>query len=376
MKIIHIAPFYYPVIGGVQEVVKRVAEYMASKGYNVYVVTYSRAMIGGIGSLPREEVINNVRVIRLKPDFIWSYGTYGSELPEVLKKLKPDLVHVHVWRHPHVFQVIKLKRKLCFKTILHGHAPFYRLSQLGIVTWFYHRAVDLLLKSTLRKYDKLIALTPYEKNILVRKLGVEAERVIVIPNGIDDKFFNLALSAGKTETNVVLYLGRISKEKNLNLLAKAMTHVKKSIPNVRLVIAGPDQGLITKLERYMQKHGINFLYMGTVSEHEKCKLYSECTIYANPALYEGFGITLLEAQAFGKPCIITGEGGQLYAAPPGMTSLRAEPNPKDFAKAILTLLTDKQLYEKLSTNAKFWASQHVWSRILPKYEEVYNQLCG
>jgi len=376
MKIVHIAPFYHPVIGGVEEVVKKVAEYMASRGNEICVVTYNRARTGSIGGFPREEIINGVHVIRLKPDFIWSHGTYSSELPEVLRKLEPDLVHVHVWRHMHVFQVAKLKKRLNFKAILHTHAPFHKLNQLGIVTWLYHRAIDMLLKNILKEYDRLIALTPHEKNILVRKLDVEKEKIVVIPNGIDDELVNSPYNMSGTETSTVLYLGRISRSKNVDLLAKAMTHVKKSVPDARLVMAGPDEGLVGKLESCMQRRGVDFRYLGTVSEYEKRRLYSKCTIFAHPALYEPFGITLLEAQAFGKPCVITGKGGQLYAAPPGKTSLYAEPNPSAFAKAISTLLTNKQLYERLSVNTRIWAPQHTWSRILPRYEEIYDQLCA
>jgi len=68
MRIVHVAPFYAPIIGGVEEVARKIAEYTASRGYETYVVTYNRLRNSGIGSLPREEEINDVHVIRLKPD--------------------------------------------------------------------------------------------------------------------------------------------------------------------------------------------------------------------------------------------------------------------------------------------------------------------
>ncbi|OYT57518.1 MAG: glycosyl transferase family 1 [Desulfurococcales archaeon ex4484_217_2] len=374
MRIIHVVPFYYPVIGGVEEVAKRIAEYIASRGYEVYAVTYNRTRIGGVGSLPREETIDGVHVVRLKPDIMWSHGTYSSELPEIFRKLRPDIIHVHAWRHPHVFQIAKLKKKLHFKTVLHGHAPFYKFKQLGMIIWLYHKAVDLFMRNVLKEYDELIALTPYEKNILVKKLDVDEEKVTVVPNGIDDKLVSSVHNIKILEANTVLYLGRISKEKNLNLLIQSMVYVKKEIPDVKLMLAGPDEGLIAELRRYALKHHIDLKYFGPVTEENKYELYSLGSIYANPSLYEGFGLTLLEAQAFGKPCVITGDGGQLYAAPPRKTSLYAKPNPKDFAKAIVTLLTDKTIYKKLSVNARVWASRHLWSKILPLYEKIYGKL--
>ncbi|MEM1568443.1 MAG: glycosyltransferase [Thermofilaceae archaeon] len=70
MRIVQVAPFYMPVIGGVEEVVKRIAEHLAAQGHEVYVVTYNKLRKGGAGKLPKEEAINGVRVIRLKPTAI------------------------------------------------------------------------------------------------------------------------------------------------------------------------------------------------------------------------------------------------------------------------------------------------------------------
>ncbi|MEZ0346065.1 MAG: glycosyltransferase family 4 protein [Infirmifilum sp.] len=366
MRIVQVAPFYSPVIGGVEEVVRRVAEYMVDRGHEVYVVTYNRLRIGGTGSLPREEEINGVRVIRVKPNLTWSHGTYSSELPETIKRLKPDVVHVHVWRHPHVFQVVRLREELGFKAILSPHAPFHRLSQLGAVIWLYHRVVDAMGRGALKRYDAIAALTPQEKDILTRRLGVDEDKVVIIPNGIEDEFVKSVENGGPKDMEMVLYVGRISKSKNIGLLIKVAKHLN---PRFRVVLAGPDEGLIKKLTA--KTRGARIEYRGTVVGKEKASLYSSAGVYVNPALYEAFGIALLEAQAAGVPCVITGNGGQIYAAPPGKTSLYAKPNPKDMAEKIMQLLADQELYRELSKNAREWARQHTWSKILPMYEELY-----
>jgi glycosyltransferase involved in cell wall biosynthesis len=154
-----------------------------------------------------------------------------------------------------------------------------------------------------------------------------------------------------------------------------MRIVTRRVP-AKLILAGPDENLIARLKGLSSKYGIDFHYKGQVLEVEKYRLYSKSTILAHPAVYEPFGITLLEAQAFSKPCVITGEGGQLYAAPPGGTSLHAMPNPKDFADKILTLLTDEGLYKELSINARCWALEHLWSKILPAYDKLYDEICA
>ncbi|WP_054854437.1 glycosyltransferase [Vulcanisaeta distributa] len=92
MRIIHVAPLYTPVIGGVEDVVKHIAEHMADKGHEVYVITHNRHRTGGVGSLPREEIINGVHVIRLKPTLTWSHGSYSPELPDAIRRLKPNVI--------------------------------------------------------------------------------------------------------------------------------------------------------------------------------------------------------------------------------------------------------------------------------------------
>jgi len=69
-----------------------------------------------------------------------------------------------------------------------------------------------------------------------------------------------------------------------------------------------------------------------------------------------------------------GRGEQLYAAPPGIASLWTKPHPRDYAKAIVMLLTDKNLREKLSRQAREWAQRRTWGRILPRYEKLYEKL--
>ena len=372
MRVVHVAPFYEPVVGGVEEVVKRVAEFLAMRGYDVFVVTYNRLRQGGAGSLPMYENIDGVHVIRLRPDFTWSHGSYSSELPAVLRELRPDIVHVHVWRHPYVFQVAKLKRRLGFKAVLHGHAPFHKLSQLGLVTWLYHRFVDTFLINYLKLYDAYIALTPYEAEKAVQ-LGLKKDKAIIISNGVSEDNCRKDDATDRDES-VVLYLGRLSKAKNIDLLVKAMVFVSKAVSKASLVLAGPDEGIAKSLIEFARKRNIRLQYLSLVPEAVKHELYLKSYVYAFPSLYEPFGITLLEAAQHGLPSVITGFGGQLYSAPPNIASVWAKPNPLDYAQGIIELLADKNLWRKISENAMKWSQNFLWSRILPKYEKLYNDL--
>jgi len=377
MKLVHVSPFYHPVIGGVEEVVKRIAEYMAKKSWEVYVVTYNRLRKGSIGLLPKEEEINGVHIIRLKPTFTWSHGSYSTELLESLAKLKPDIIHVHVWRHPHVFQVAKFKKRLGFKAILHPHAPFYTLDQVGMLAKTYYLLVDTLLNQTMNEYDKLLALTPIEKHLIKSTLKIPDEKIVIMPPGLDENLLKLGEKHIKNWQfpTIVVDIARINKEKMHILLIKALRHINVVIrKNIKLVLAGPDEGYLKHLIHYALKYNIELTYLGTVSPDMKRNLLKQGYIMAHPSPYEGFGLSLIEAQAFGTPCVITGYGGQIYAAPPTITSVHVDPNPKSFAEAIEMLIKNRSLYRKLSGNAKVWVKKFAWSNILMGYEKLLKEL--
>ncbi|WP_338602476.1 glycosyltransferase family 4 protein [Sulfolobus tengchongensis] len=357
MRIVQVSPFYYPVIGGVERVVKKISEFLASKGYEVIVVTYNRDRNNKTRYKSIEE-INGVKVIRVNPLIVWSHGSYSPSIAEVVKVLKPDIVHVHVWRHPYVFQL----KNINSIRILQPHSPFYTLQQVGFVTYAYYKLIDNLLGSAIRKYN-IISMTPLEQQLLMKKFNVNST---LIPNGVDDELFSIT----PRSYDFYLYIGRLSREKNIFTLLKAYkrSNIKRS-----LILAGPDNGIASAIRDYIRKENLNVKYIGEISEKEKIELLSACRAIINPSPYEGFGLTLVEAEAIGKPAIIVGHGGQEFAAPPGLASIMAENSVQSLADALLQMEDDK-IVKVLSQGAKMWAENFKFSVIIKKYLEYYLNL--
>jgi len=377
VRIVYVTPFYWPVIGGVEFVAKKVSEYLAQKGFDVYVVTYNRLRSGGIGVLPEKEEINGVKIIRLRPTIVHSHGSYSPQLIDIIKELKPDLVHVHVWRHPHVFQIALLKERLKFKALLSTHGPFHTLKQLGLPTWVYHRLIDStpLTRRLATLYDKILMLTPIEKVIWAR-MGFRDETLEIVPNFIDDELLQHASKARNhsNKEDIVLYLGRISRDKNADLLLNIVCQLCEYVPGVKMVLAGPvEPGLHRKLMGVLGKSSCAS-YIGVAHLNKKINILGKAKIFVDTTLYESFGVALLEAQAFGIPCVITGYGGQLYVAPPGISSVWVEPSVKGFLDGIKLLFSDRQLYERLQLEALRWHKRFTPDRILPVYVRLYEEL--
>ena len=150
----------------------------------------------------------------------------------------PDIIIAHSYRHSHTLKALKVKKildrkgKKC-KVFLVTHAPFIeknitRSLTQNLVVKFY----DFFLgPKTINKFDKIITIAKWENPYLAR-LGVKKEKIVYIPNGIPDDFFLGKRKQGKG----ILFLGRISPVKNLEVLIKAMGSIK-----IHLDIVGPSE---------------------------------------------------------------------------------------------------------------------------------------
>jgi glycosyltransferase involved in cell wall biosynthesis len=114
----------------------------------------------------------------------------------------------------------------------------------------------------------------------MRHLGLANDKIVIIPNGVDvDK---CVVDNVMREEGQVLYLGRISRSKNLDLLAKSMVYVREEVGDVELVLAGPDEGLAAGIVEYSRRKGVKVRYLGPVTEGMKHKLYLRSSVYALP----------------------------------------------------------------------------------------------
>jgi len=356
--VVQVAPFYYPVMGGVEKVVKDLSEFLSSRGFEVVVITYNRDR-RGVSKFKHFEELNGIKILRIRPKLTWSHGSYSPELVTKVKESRADIVHVHVWRHPHVFQIAKMEGII---KVLHPHSPFYSLKQSGIINWTYYRIVDTLFRNTIRQY-KLISITPFEKITLERKFKVQSK---LIPNGVDDLFFSIS----KRGDEHYLYLGRLSREKNVVSLLKAYELSGTDRP---LILAGPDNGLAKRITKLVYKRKLNVKYVGQVDDATKIELLRRSRAVINPSPYEGLGLTLLEGEAMGIPSIIVGHGGQEFASPPGVSSIRTEDSPEALAEGLRSM-EDDVIHSKLSAGARSWAENFKLSVVLPMYLEFYSNL--
>jgi glycosyltransferase involved in cell wall biosynthesis len=195
-------------------------------------------------------------------------------------------------------------------------------------------------------------LSPLEKAWLAAK--IPEARVSVLPNcvAVDDaKTFERAYPAGEPLT--ILYLGRISLNKGIDVIYDALKTLKERGSQVRFVLAGtgPDEALY--VPQFRDLLGDAFSFRGVVTGRRKTQLLKECNVFLLPSRFEGLPMALLECMAFGLVPVTTGVGSIPTVVAHGVNGLLIqEPDAAQIVDAVGALSADKENMRRLSTNAR------------------------
>jgi glycosyltransferase involved in cell wall biosynthesis len=232
--------------------------------------------------------------------------TASKVLQQSLRQLRPDVVHASLTLSPLDFLLPEICQEVGIPLVATFHPPFdgnRRNLQSGTQLLAYQ-----LYAPFLANYDQVIIFSELQKNFLI-KLGMPADHLAVIPNGVDVQKYAPGPSNFKAEVEaekLFVYQGRIATEKNVESLLKAWKLAKMG-SDCKLVIVGSG-ALVTSLKSaYGQKDGI--IWLGFVgSEERRCEILRAADVFILPSFLEGLSLSLLEAMASGVACVATDAG--------------------------------------------------------------------
>lgn len=287
---------------------------------------------------------------------------------------KPDVIIAHAYRHIHTLKALKIAKKLGCKIFLVTHAPFGRN---GSRTWLENKIVNfydnLIGKYNLNRFDKIITITKWEEKYL-KDLGVEKERIVYIPNGISDEFFKPLKLMGKSKINSIIYTGRISPIKNLELIS----HALKLERGFSIKFIGPaDNSYINKLKKIAEKDKVKDreeFITKSYNSIEQINELDKAGIFILPSKSEGMPQTLVEAMSRGKIVIGSDNEGNKELINSGKNGfLFKNSNYKDLARILdnVKKLNEKKI-RSLERNARKKAEQFRWRSIMNKLESTIN----
>jgi glycosyltransferase involved in cell wall biosynthesis len=294
------------------------------------------------------------------------------ELPKLLARYKVDLLH-----SPH-FLVPLISPCPSIVTI---HDVIYlacREDLPSLLGRLYYRA---MMSAAVRLAKRIITVSEFSKQDIVRYLGVDPAKIEVIHSGLDTAF-NARYNAASVQAvclkyaingSYILYGGIYKPRKNHAGLLRSFRQFLAFGGDADLVIAGSLQEGEASLLRLANELGISdrLKLTGFVSDDELRVLYSGARLYACPSLYEGFGFTVLEAMACGTPVVCSAETSLPEVA--GEAALYANAcDPKEFGRALFRVFTDRSLRDTLvrkgSTNLERFSWQRAAAQTLATYE--------
>jgi glycosyltransferase involved in cell wall biosynthesis len=172
----------------------------------------------------------------------------------------------------------------------------------------------------------------------------------------------------------VLFLGRISYKKRIDLLLDAFREVLPGVPGARLTIAGPDdEGLSSGLQQLARRLGIanTVTFLGQVEGEQKRALFESADVFVLPSTAENFGISVVEALALGVPTVATpGVAIAREAANEGAAVI-ADDSVGGVSSALLRLLRDERLRTNVSRAGLAFSERFTWPKVVPRLTEMY-----
>jgi len=148
----------------------------------------------------------------------------------------------------------------------------------------------------------------------------------------------------------LLYVGRVSKEKNLQLLSRVFKSLLATYPKTHLVIVG-DGPYLEEMQREMS--GAPCLFTGYLEGEDLAAVYASCDLFLFPSTTDTFGNVVLEAQASGLPVIVTDSGGPQENVLPGESGLVVPGNDEEsFLQAINHLLAEPRRLKEMGQAAR------------------------
>ena len=199
--------------------------------------------------------------------------------------------------------------------------------------------------------------------------GIAAERIVRWDRGVDTRRFDPALRDERTLPGKlsVLYAGRISKEKNIDLLADAFALAHEQDPRLHLVLAGggPEQ------PRLKERLGGRATFLGWLEGTALAAVYASADAFCFPSETDTFGQVVLEAQASGVPVLAVDTGGPRELITDGVDGLLRPASAQALADALLLLARSPQLRRRLGAAARRSVEQRTWERALERLAAGY-----
>ena len=365
--------------GGSSLVANYLAIGMANRGHEIDVFTTS------IDSKDSIEIYKNMTIYRYGTTFrvLTSNISFGMFRTPI--KHDVDITHVHFDIPPGPLAGLRYAKRKNVPLVVTYHGDWVEsfggfIRRAGLS--FHNK---YLVDKVLSYADVIIS--PSERYIeKSRFLGKYRDKIVAIPNGINLGEFDIGYSKEEcrkrlglpVDKKILLFFGYLAPYKGPDVLVNAMSKSIKHVPDTELVFAG--KGVMRgELEMLSKDLGIekNVRFVGFVEDGLKPLYYKAADIFCLPSMMgtECYPLTILEAMACGVPIVASKIGGIPDAVRDGENGLLVQPRDSEvLADAIIYLLVNEDISEKMGKNGRKKVEGYSWERIAEETEKVYEGL--
>jgi len=399
-----VSPAYAPLVGGAERLLQSVSERLVARGHDVTVLTFDCATLRDFHSktgagLPRDERINGVRVVRVKPGGgpmvraqrwvgrqrggwrvsslffgpdLWPFDQpngAGTLLP--LAQIPADVITSVNWYFGAAYWVC---RPRLFRSTPRVAIPVAHIE----CEW----ARNPMFPRLLSNCDGVIVMTDAERDFIAARGGRD---VTVAGCGVDaDRFARRDGSAIRARHSicgrpVVGFVGRQDTTKGVPTLIEAMRSVWRHVPDAVLLLAGQsahrDSAVTTGLASLPAEHRANVVLIDDFADSELPSIMDACDVLTLPSIEESFGLVMIEAWACGKPVIGADIASTRCIIDSGVDGLTVKPfDAPDLAAKILELLTDPEKRASFGERGRRKViARYTWDRVTDVWEGSFRR---
>jgi glycosyltransferase involved in cell wall biosynthesis len=396
MNLLHVIPYYAPAwaYGGAVRAAADLTRALAAAGHNVQVLTTDTlSPTERLDTL--HETLDGVHITRVRNRSNRLRGTLNLSTPagiqaaarRLIDQHQIDIVHCHELRTVENLRVTPVANRQGVPVVVspHGTLPLTTGRQIVKRGWDWAFG-----KRLLPRFEGVIALTADEaadaRTVWAAQgVALHDNQIAIVPNGVhlDDYATLPPAEPFRTQWKlgsgpVVLFLGRLHERKGLQLLIPAFAAALQqanvsAAQDSRLLIVGPDAGMLAALRELAQAHDVadRIIFTGLLTGADKLAALAVADVFALPAVGEGFSMAVLEAMACGLPVILT-PGCHFPEAAQAGAGLVVERAIEPLREALVTLLTGNARRASMGNRARaLIAERYTWPQVAAQLEQVY-----
>ena len=339
----------HPKAGGAETHVAEIFARLAARGYEV---TWAASSFPGCAARERIDGFE-----------VWRLGSLARYYPSVAwmcaretRRARFDVVVECLNKVPFFAPLYSAAPVLALCHHLFGETAFSQVAwPVAAAVWLAERPIPAVYRR-----QRFVAISESSRDDLVRR-GIPAEQIRVSHCGI--RVPTVAAPPLRVRAARVVYVGRLEAYKRIDVLLHAMARIRDTVPAADLVVIGRGSER-TRLEALARDLGLaaNTFFAGFVSDDERDTLLAQARVCVCASEKEGWGLTVIEANALGTPVVASDAPGLRDSVRHGETGFLVAPGDVGaFATRITELLTDDALAQRVSDSALAWSRRFDWN---------------